>query len=101
MRMELIIVLSTQMTQFQAVALKGSFRDNVAKIAGWGYYGVELAIRDPKDLDIDELDTTLSACGLAVPAIGTGYQGFVSGEFMPLPDADTAAQRAIGWLRDL
>jgi len=32
---------------------------------------------------------------------GTGYEGFVSGEFMPLPDADTAAQRAIGWLRNL
>ncbi len=29
----------------------------------------------------------------------TGYQGFVSGEFMPLPDAPTAARRAIEHLR--
>jgi sugar phosphate isomerase/epimerase len=29
----------------------------------------------------------------------TGYEGFVSGEFLPLPDADTAAERAIAHLR--
>jgi len=29
----------------------------------------------------------------------TGYQGFVSGEFMPEPDADTAAQLAIDYLK--
>ena len=32
---------------------------------------------------------------------GTGYQGFVSGEFMPLPDADTSARESIGFLRAL
>ena len=31
----------------------------------------------------------------------TGYQGFVSGEFMPLPDADTSAGRNIAYLRSL
>jgi sugar phosphate isomerase/epimerase len=30
-----------------------------------------------------------------------GYDGFVSGEFMPLPDADTAAENGIGYLRNL
>jgi len=30
----------------------------------------------------------------------TGYNGFVSGEFMPVPDADTGAQRAIKYLRE-
>jgi sugar phosphate isomerase/epimerase len=30
-----------------------------------------------------------------------GYAGFVSGEFMPVPDADTAAQRAVEHLRSL
>ena len=28
----------------------------------------------------------------------TGYQGFVSGEFMPMPDADTSAREAIAFL---
>ena len=31
----------------------------------------------------------------------TGYQGYVSGEFMPLPDADTSAERSIAYLRKL
>jgi hypothetical protein len=30
----------------------------------------------------------------------TGYSGFVSGEFMPVPDADTGAQRGIDYLLD-
>jgi sugar phosphate isomerase/epimerase len=70
--MKLSIVLSTHAAQFQAVAFKGDFRANVAKIAGWGYDGVELAIRDPRLVDGDELARVVSAHGLVVPAIGTG-----------------------------
>ena len=70
--MNLSIVLSTHAAQFQAVAFKGDFEANVAKIAGWGYDGVELAIRDPSLVDADELEHVVSAQGLAVPAIGTG-----------------------------
>ena len=43
--MKLSLVLSTHQAQFEAVALKGDFAANVAKIAAWGYDGVELAIR--------------------------------------------------------
>lgn len=70
--MKLSIVLSTHAAQFEAVAFKGDFETNVAKIAGWGYDGVELAIRDPKLVDGDELERVVSAHGLVVPAIGTG-----------------------------
>ena len=31
----------------------------------------------------------------------TGYEGWVSGEFMPIPDADTGAQQAIAHLTSL
>jgi sugar phosphate isomerase/epimerase len=31
----------------------------------------------------------------------TGYDGYVSGEFMPVPDANTGAQRAIQHLRSV
>ena len=31
----------------------------------------------------------------------TGYRGFVSGEFMPLPDANTPAERGIAYLRQI
>jgi len=66
------IVLSTHDAQFEAVAFKGDFEVNLAKIAGWGYEGVELAIRNPDLLDGNKLEEVLAAEGLLVPAIGTG-----------------------------
>jgi len=71
-RVKLSIVLSTHAAQFEAVAFKGDFEANVAKIAGWGYDGVELTIRDPGLVDGDELERVVAAHGLTVPAIGTG-----------------------------
>ena len=70
--MKLSIVLSTHAAAFQAVAFKGDFQANVAKIACWGYDGVELAVRDPKMVDPGELERVVASHGLAVPAIGTG-----------------------------
>ena len=70
--MKLSIVLSTHAAAFQAVAFKGDFEANVAKIAGWGYDGVELAVRDPKLVNAGELERVISSHNLAVPAIGTG-----------------------------
>lgn len=70
--MKLSIVLSTHAAQFEAVAFKGDFEDNVAKIADWGYDGVELAVRDPTLVNAGELEHVVSSKGLEVPAIGTG-----------------------------
>jgi len=70
--MKLSVVLSTHAAAFQAVAFKGDFAANVAKIASWGYDGVELAVRDPRLVDADELERTVTDHGLTVPAIGTG-----------------------------
>jgi sugar phosphate isomerase/epimerase len=72
MSMKLGIVLSTHVAQFEAVAFKGDLKANVAKIAAWGYDGVELAIRDPKLVDAGELERIVTSHGLTVPAIGTG-----------------------------
>jgi len=69
---KLSLVVSTHAAQFQAVALKGSLEANVAKVAAWGYDGVELAIRDAGQVDADELARIVTSHGLAVPAIGTG-----------------------------
>jgi len=70
--MKLSIVLSTQAAKFEAVAFKGDFGSNVAKIAKMGYDGVELAIRDPALVNADELVRIVSSYGLEIPAIGTG-----------------------------
>jgi sugar phosphate isomerase/epimerase len=90
--MKLSLVLSTQAAKFEAVAFKGDFESNVAKIAGWGYDGVELAIRDPKLVDGAELERVVSAHGLVVPAIGTGQAWGEEG--LSFTDPDPAVRAA-------
>ncbi len=70
--MKLSIVLSTQPASFSALAYKGELATNVAKIAMLGYDGVELAVRDPKLLDVENVKKNLAEHSLEVPAIGTG-----------------------------
>ena len=70
--MKLSIVLSTQPAQFQAATFKGDLETNLRSIASIGYDGVELAIRDPKLVNYDELERLTRTHGLSVPAIGTG-----------------------------
>lgn len=70
--MKLSVVLSTQAAQFQAATFKGDLETNLTRIAAMGYDGVELAIRDPKLVDLDELAVITRKYNLNVPAIGTG-----------------------------
>ncbi|HEY52670.1 MAG TPA: sugar phosphate isomerase/epimerase [Caldilineae bacterium] len=90
--MKLSIVLSTQQAKFSAVAFKGDLETNVAKIAAWGYDGVELAIRDPKLIDVAEIQAVLDKHGLTVPAIGTGQAWGEEG--LSFPDPDPAVRAA-------
>ena len=73
--MKLSIVLSTHTAQFQAVAFKGDFESNVAKIAGWGYDGVELAIRDPELVDADELIRDCESMLTTVDGVASFFAG--------------------------
>jgi sugar phosphate isomerase/epimerase len=90
--MKLSIVLSTHSAKFQAVAFKGDLKSSIAKIAGWGYDGVELAIRDPRLVDGDELERVVSAHGLTIPAIGTGQAWGEEG--LSYTDPDPAVRAA-------
>jgi sugar phosphate isomerase/epimerase len=90
--MKLSIVLSVQPAQFEAVAFKGNLQENLSRIAAWGYDGVELAIRDPRAVDVDDLATSVSAHGLVVPAIGTGQAWGEEG--LSYSDPDPAVRRA-------
>jgi sugar phosphate isomerase/epimerase len=90
--MKLSIVLSTHRAQFQAVAFKGDLEANVAKIAGWGYDGVELAIRDPGLVDAGDLLRIVSDHGLEIPAIGTGQAWGEEG--LSFTDPDPAVRAA-------
>lgn len=70
--MKFSIVLSTQSSTFSALAYKGNLAENIAKIKALGYDGVELAVRDPIQLDRGFLASILKEHNLPVPALGTG-----------------------------
>jgi sugar phosphate isomerase/epimerase len=86
------IVISTHAAQFEAVAYKGDIETSLAKIAKWGYDGVELAIRNPDLVDADQLENALTVNGLKVPAIGTGQAW--GEERLSFTNADLAIRKA-------
>lgn len=70
--MKKCIVVSTPGAEFSALALKADWKESLAKVAELGFDAVEPAVRDPKIIDIPELQELLGKYGLTVPAIGTG-----------------------------
>lgn len=70
--MKLSIVLSTQMTSFQAATLSGDLRSNFAALHAMGYDGVELAVREPALVDADAIACLAEEFKMSIPAIGTG-----------------------------
>jgi len=66
------IVISTSSTKFSALAFKEDFEDSIKKVANLGFDGAELAVRNPKDLKVDDVINILKENNLEVPAIGTG-----------------------------
>jgi len=90
--MKLSIVLSTQPAKFQAATFKGDLETNLARIASLGYDGVELAIRDPRLVDLDDLERLIRKHNLVVPALGTGQAWGEEG--LSFTDPDPAVRRA-------
>ena len=90
--MKLSIVLSTHPAKFAAATFKGDFAANSATIAAMGYDGVELAIRDPRLVNADDLLRVLDANRLIVPAIGTGQAWGEEG--LSFTDPDPAVRAA-------
>ncbi len=86
--MKFSIVLSTQPTAFSALAYKGQLSENISKIRMYGYDGVELAVRDPKGLDLNQLNLVLKENNLPVPAIGTGQAYGEEGLSLTHPDKE-------------
>jgi len=66
------IVVSIQPTKFSALAFKEDFEESIKKVADLGFDGAELAVRNPKDLKVDDVVSTIQENNLEVPAIGTG-----------------------------
>ena len=86
--MKLGIVLSSQPSSFSALPFTEGIAENVAKIKKLGYDGVELAVRDPKQLDVEELLALLEKHRITVPAIATGQVYVEEGLAFVNPDPD-------------
>jgi sugar phosphate isomerase/epimerase len=86
--MKLSIVLSTQPTKFEGLAYKGEWERHAERMAGLGYDGVELAVRDPCALDASHVQQFVDGLGLTVPAIGTGQAYVEQGLSFTDPDQD-------------
>jgi len=99
MTMKLSIVLSTQPTGFSALVHSEDFESSVRRIADAGFDGVELAVRDPKLLDVLHMKQILERHGLEVPAIGTGQAYGEEGLSFIDPDLDIR-ERAVQRIKD-
>src|ERR1700730_7844496 len=54
-RMKLAYTISASPTRFAAVAQGRGVAASIRQLAGLGYHGVELAIRDPAAVNVDEI----------------------------------------------
>jgi sugar phosphate isomerase/epimerase len=98
----LSLVVSVEDTAFDAVAVRGGWESAAAHLAGLGYDGIELAIRDPTVIDLGRVEAVVREAGLVVPALGTGQAYLRDGLSLSSPDAVTrrrAAERVIGHVR--
>ncbi len=90
--MHLSLVISTEETGFDAVAMRGTWQDAVRTAAALGYDGVELAVRDATRLDPAVVSSVVGEAGLAVPAIGTGQAYLADGLSLAHPDESIRAR---------
>jgi len=80
------IVVSTPDAEFDALAFKGELSRNVERVARLGYDGVEIAVRDPSRVNVEEIKHVVDTWELEVPAVGTGQAFLVEGLSLSSPD---------------
>jgi 5-keto-L-gluconate epimerase len=97
--MKLSIAVSTPDAKFSALALKGSFEENFRLVKASGFDGVELHVKNPKDVDAAAIASMLASNGLDVSAIGTGRAFGEEGLCFSSPDV-SVRRAAIGRILD-
>ncbi len=84
--MKKAIVLSTSDAEFSALSFKGSLTEGIEKARELGYDGVEIAIRDPKSVNVSEIKDIADKNNMKIVAIGTGQAYNQEGLYMTSPD---------------
>jgi 5-keto-L-gluconate epimerase len=97
--MKKCIVISTPGAQFSALAIKEDFKKSFKKVADLGFDAVELAVRDPRMIDVHEVQKLLEQYHLPVPAIGTGQAYGEEGLSFTDPDPEIR-RKAVQRIKD-
>jgi sugar phosphate isomerase/epimerase len=97
--MKKCIVISTPGAKFSALPMKEDLRESIRKVAELGYDAVELAIRDPRMIDANEIKRLLQQYHLTMPAIGTGQAYGEEGLSFTDPDPEIR-KKAVQRIRD-
>ncbi|HEY8542145.1 MAG TPA: 5-keto-L-gluconate epimerase [Pseudothermotoga sp.] len=84
--MKIALVISTSDAAFNSLAFKGDLVKGLEMAKKIGYDAVEIAIRDPKKVDANEIVKVTKKLGIDVAAVGTG-QAFLA-EALNLIDPD-------------
>jgi sugar phosphate isomerase/epimerase len=93
------IAVSTPGVKFSALGVKEDFKHSLRRVTELGYDAVELHIRDPKAVDVDEIVELLETYRLPVPAIGTGQA--YGEEGLSFTDSNPQVrQKAVGRIKD-
>jgi len=93
------IVVSISSTKFSALAFKEDFKKSIKKVAKLGFDGAELAVRNPKDLKVENVIKIIKENDLEVPAIGTGQA--YGEEGLSFSDPDEAVRKmAVDRIKD-
>jgi 5-keto-L-gluconate epimerase len=69
---KLAYTVGTPDTKGKMLAYCGRHQEIFSALRQIGYQGVELFVRDPRDMDQDNFCRTVESCGLEVAAVGTG-----------------------------
>ncbi len=94
---KLSYAVSMQQTEFQSVG-HGDWRAIGNRMSELGYEGIELAIRNPFEVDADVLRNFLFESGLLLSAVGTGQAYIDEGLSLSSPNA-AKVEKAVRYLK--
>ena len=69
--MQTAIVVAVE-PDVKPLGLGGNLRSNLKEVSRLGYNGIELFVRDPERIDVEEIRKLAEKFNLSIPAIGTG-----------------------------
>jgi len=86
---KLALVISTGDASFDALAFKGDLINGMKMAKEIGYDAVEIAVRDPRSVDAEEVKKLLDELKMKAVAVGTGQAFLVEKLNMVDPDPET------------